>query len=169
MSGSLGAKKLILFLGIRVSKLHSIIGWITLAAWIETEGNISSYICRSRVRKDGTRSPCVSRRICIMQKDRFPLEILVAFLETQGIPSSVSPTNPTPTAFSRTPYFRLNITGLNNLDEVITKCTPFFITKKARFQVERYWRYRHSTADELRRELAKRYGNREEGGTPHSP
>lgn len=163
------AKDLLSVLNAGLPKLGLIIGWVVVAAWIETEGNISSYITRSRVRRDGARSPSVSRRICIMQKDPFPLKVSSRFLCSQGIPSKVAHMNPSSTAFSRTPYYRLNITGLRDLDAVITRCNPFFITKKARVQVGRYWRYRHTTTDELRLELTKRYGETQNIAILHSP
>lgn len=63
---------------------------------------------------------------------------------------------PSNTSFGRTPYFRLDIIGLQNTDQVIARCTPYFITGKAIGQVDRYWRYRHANAEELRRELGER-------------
>jgi hypothetical protein len=144
------------FLAARVPSLESILGWVVLAAWIETEGCINSTINRSRRRRDGSPSPSVSRRICIIQKDRRPLDVLSIFLANKGITNSVRLMKPSSTSFRRTPYFRLNITGLHSLDEIIRRCTPYFITQKARYQVEKYWRYRHSTAEELRKELAHR-------------
>jgi hypothetical protein len=133
------------------------ITWRTLAAWIETEGSIDSTINRQRHREGHKGlSPYVNRSIRIAQKDREPLDKLSKFLRKQGISSSVHLMRPSKTSFRRTPYFRLDITGLESIDYVLMKCSPYFITKKAKRQVARYWRYRHATAEKLRRKLQRR-------------
>lgn len=127
-----------------------------LAAWIETEGSIDSTINRQRRRRDSKLSPYINRSIRIIQKYREPLDRLSEFLRSKGVGSSVHLMKPSSTSFGRTPYFRLDIVGLRNTDHVIARCTPYFITPKAIEQVDRYWRYRHARAEELRKELRER-------------
>ena len=133
--------------------LRPAVTWRTVAAWIETEGSIDSTINRQRRRAHGQLSPYVNRSIRIIQKDREPLDKLSRFLRSQGIRSSVHLVKPSKTSFRRKPYFRLDITGLKDMDHVIRRCSPYFIARKATQQVDRYWHYRHATAEELRREL----------------
>ncbi len=132
------------------------LNWMVLAAWIETEGSIDSTINRQRRRQNSKLSPYINRSIRIAQKDREPLDKLSEFLRSQGVGSSVHLMKPSNTSFRRTPYFRLDIIGLQNTDKVIARCTPYFITGKAIWQVDRYWRYRHANAEGLRRELGER-------------
>jgi hypothetical protein len=134
-------------------KSQPVLNWMILAAWIETEGSIDSTI--NRHRRNPRRSPCMNRSIRVIQKDDIPLKKLSKFLENQGIKSSVHLMKPSASSLGRTPYFRLDILGLSDMDEVITQTTPYFITPKAIRQVDRYWRYRHATAEGLRAELRK--------------
>ena len=126
------------------------INWQTIADWIDTEGSIDSTINHQRRRKSGGLSPYINRSIMIIQKDREPLDKLAEFLVSQGVNISVRFMKPSRTSFRRTPYFRLAIYGLEKLDYVIAKASPYFITEKSRRQVRRYHRFRHATADELR-------------------
>lgn len=124
------------------------VDWRTIAAWIETEGSIDSTINRRRGVRGFT--PYINRSIRIMQKYREALDALSNFLRTQNVKSTVRFVRPSKTSLGRTPYFSLNILSVADMDIVIESTTRFFITDKARRQVERYARFRHATATELR-------------------
>jgi hypothetical protein len=124
------------------------VDWRTIAAWIETQGSIDSTINRRR----GIRGlrPFINRSIRIMQRYREALDVLSIFLRTQNVKSTIRYVKPSKKSFGRTPYFSLNILSVSDMDVVIANAFRFFITNKARRQVERYTRFRHATAAELR-------------------
>ena len=131
-----------------------LVDWHIIAAWIETEGSIDSTI-NSRKRVKGL-SPFINRSIRIMQKHREALDALSAFLRTQGVRSTIRHVKPSRSSYGRTPYFSLNIVSVKDMDVVIGNTAQFFITFKARRQVERFTRFRHATAVELRSILQKK-------------
>src|SRR2546422_242397 len=131
-----------------------LVDWHIIAAWIETEGSIDSTI-NSRKRVKGL-SPFINRSIRIMQKHREALDALSTFLRTQGVRSTIRHVKPSRSSYGRTPYFSLNILSAKDMDVVIGNTAQFFITFKARRQVERFTRFRHSTAVELRSILQKK-------------
>src|SRR5881409_2239228 len=83
--------------------------------------------------------------------------IIAAWIETEGsIDSTIRHVKPSRSSYGRTPYFSLNILSVKDMDVVIGNTAQFFITFKARRQVERFTRFRHATAVELRSILQKK-------------
>src|SRR5713226_6524729 len=127
-----------------------LVDWKVFAAWVETEGSIDSTVDFKLNPRTGTYYARIVRAVLISQSERAPLAALQLFLEKHGIFSSIRFIKPSRTAFSKRPYYRLEIQRVEDIDKVVESIRNYLLTQKTRKQVEFYLRTRHKTSTELR-------------------
>ena len=108
--------------------------WKTFAAWLDTEGSITSMVTKMRNGdRVGSRR---SHELAIYQDEKEVLETLRDFLIRSGISRSYLYQH------QGTGVWALKIYRPEDITSIISKAEPFLLTQKKKSQVERFRRFR---------------------------
>ena len=113
----------------------SVVDWKMFAAWVDTEGSISSVVAKNRVKNGG-----VSRKrhheLAVYQTDESALGILRDFLCESGISATYLYKD------KRTAVWSLKLTRIKDIEFVVSSIEPYILTENKKRQIERFKRFR---------------------------
>jgi hypothetical protein len=111
------------------------VDWRVFAAWLDTEGSVSSILAKNRTRNNRTLYKR-EHELTIYQADEAALETLRSFLREAGVSATYMYKN------QRTGVWALRLTRIRDIELVISEVEPFLITENKKRQIERFKRFR---------------------------
>lgn len=115
---------------------ESVVDWKVFAAWLETEGTISSIIAKVKSRVGDWNTHKRDYELAVYQAEKRPLEILRDFLLRSGVSDVRMFLD------QRTGVWHLKLTRIRDIELVIRNVEPYLLTKNKKEQLEKFRRFR---------------------------